>query len=80
MARDLGSYDMIIGQDLLEFSGMDLLFSKKPVTWSNTMIPFKDVSGMSPGLYYMKENSTVTTATNRIKEILDANYQPADLN
>ena len=79
VARDLCSYDMIIGQNLLEFLGIYLLFSKKAIAWSNAMIPFKDVSGMSPGLYYIRESSTVTAATNRIKEILDEKYQPADL-
>ena len=79
VAKDLGSYDMIIGRDLLKFLGIDLLFSQEVIAWNNATLPFKDVSGTSPGLYYIKESTAVTAATNRIKEILDVKYKPADL-
>ena len=79
VAKDLGSYDMIIGRDLLKFLGIDLLFSQEVIVWNNATLPFKDVSGTSPGLYYIKESTTVMAATNSVKEILDAKYKPADL-
>ena len=40
VAKDFGSYNMIIGRGLLEFLGMDLLFSKA-IAWSNAIIAIK---------------------------------------
>ena len=79
VAKNLGSYDMIIGRDLLKFLGVDLLFSQEVIAWNNAAIPFKNVSRISPRLFYIKESTAVTAATNRVKEILNAKYKPADL-
>ena len=35
-------YDMIMGTDLLESLGIDLLFSKKLATWDDLHIPMKN--------------------------------------
>ena len=39
---DNAQYDMIMGTDLLESLGKDLLFSKKLVTWDHLQIPMKN--------------------------------------
>ena len=43
VAPTLGTYDMIIGRDMLEFIGMDLRFSTMTVEWDGATMPFKDV-------------------------------------
>ena len=41
VTKDLGVYDMIIGRDLLQFLGIDVLFSTLTVEWDRADMPFK---------------------------------------
>ena len=80
IAKTLGSYDMIIGQDILQFLGIDIKFSTMTVEWNNQSIPFRDVTSTSQQSFYIKESKSIQDATKRIKQILEAKYKPADLN
>ncbi len=40
----MGTYDMIIGRDLMEALGMDLLFSDNLMRCDNTTVPLRDSS------------------------------------
>ena len=40
-SEDIG-YDMVIGRDLMESLGIDILFSKKVVTWEGNELPMRD--------------------------------------
>ena len=79
MVEDPGSNGMIIGGDLLKFLGMDICFLDKTVTWGNVSMPFKDVDAQSEDAYYIAEDKNLSDMSNRIKRILDAKYNPADL-
>ena len=50
----LGSYDMIIGRDVMEFLGIDIQFSKKEVEWDNAIVPFKDQDEVQNGIFHVK--------------------------
>ena len=41
ITKTLGAYDMIIGRDLLQFLGIDVLFSNLTVKWEGSSMPFK---------------------------------------
>ena len=45
VTKTLGAYDMILGRDLLEFLGIDILFSDKVIIqWDSATMPFKDAT------------------------------------
>ena len=70
---------MIIGRDLLTFLGVDILFSKSKVEWEHAELPFKDVNISRTEAYHIQDSKLITTSTERIKKILDAKYEPANL-
>ena len=41
VTKSLGAYDIIIGRDLLQFLGIDVLFSSLTVEWDGATMPFK---------------------------------------
>ena len=41
---NLGNYDMIIGRDMLETLGIDLLFSQHLMQWDNATVPMRHIS------------------------------------
>ena len=81
----LGTYDMIIGRDLMDAIGMDLLFSENLMKWDNATVPMRDTSWFNesrqnPYTYELHSmHDTVTTEVERIQGILDIKYAPADL-
>jgi hypothetical protein len=79
VAPDMGAYDMIIGRDMLSFLGIDIRFSDQKVTWENEQIPFKPYDAEVHTDYHIEETMAVNQATDRIREILEAKYEPADL-
>ncbi len=78
-------YNTIIGQDLVEAIGLDLLFSKNLMRWDNATVPMQDSSwfeGTTPNpfrndLFSMHDPDT--SEEERIQGILDIKYAPADL-
>ena len=79
VAPDLGSYDMIIGRDLLKFLQIDILFSKETVSWDNMDIPFKNTDTTVQEAYHIQDSKLISSSTEKIKKILDAKYEKANL-
>ena len=79
VTKDLGAHDMIIGRDLLQFLGIDVLFSTLKVEWDGIDMPFKDVNTPIYESYHVAEPAAVEEKTNRVKKILDTKYEAADL-
>ena len=78
VTKTLGAYDMIIGRDLLEFLGIDIKFSDKTVEWDSAIMPFKDIDDLG-GTFHADEPPQIVDASDRLKKILDAKYEAADL-
>ena len=78
VTKDLGNYDMIIGQDILSFLQIDPRFSTMEVEWDSTTMPFKHVNAAPLDAYFIKDPVRVTDASDCIKKILDAKYEPAN--
>ena len=80
VAPDLGVYDMIIGRDMLEFLGIDIKFSDLTVSWDGAVMPFKDAGSANvSALFHVDDPQIVNDAHDRLKKILDAKYEAADL-
>ena len=79
VTKTLGAYDMIIGRDLLEFLGMDVRFSNLTVEWEGSSMPFKDLHASPLESYHINDPVSVEERATRVKRILDAKYEPADL-
>jgi glutamyl/glutaminyl-tRNA synthetase len=81
----LSRYDMIMGRDLLKDLKMDFLFSKNLITWDNASIPMRDpdcfekenIEDFEQEIFLMHDPDT--TEVERIQQILDAKYAPANL-
>ena len=78
VAESLGVYDMIIGRDMLSFLGIDIRFSNHTVEWGTASIPFKDVA-QETACFHVEEPEHLQEATKRLQKILEAKYEPADL-
>jgi hypothetical protein len=78
-------YDLIIGRDLMEEIELDLKFSDMTMTWHGATIPMKDssllreenIEQLVNELFYLHDPNT--TEAERIQQILDNKYTPADL-
>ena len=70
---------MIIGRDLLRELGITLNFDRETMTWDSAEIPMKDVDATINDAYHLKDDGSTDKAMERIKSILDAKYEPADL-
>ena len=79
VTSDLGAYDAIIGRDMMDFLGVDIKFSTQTVVWDYAEIPFKDGDATIEEAYHVDEPEVVTHASDRLKKILDAKYEAADL-
>jgi hypothetical protein len=78
---------MIIGRDLMSQLGIILNFDRQTMTWDESTIKMKDYEDLfdinSPLIeFYWHEESYESQALNdaSLKKILDAKYEPADLN
>ena len=78
-------YDMIIGRDLMEHLGFDIMFSEKVMCWDNATAPMRSVDRFdNDEINYLEQeilsmNDPDTIGADRIQEIIDAKYSPADL-
>ena len=79
VTKNLGAYDMIIGQDILIDLGIDIKFSTQEVEWDGNSIPLRNSELDFKEAYYVNDSDIVEDAATRIKGILDAKYEPADL-
>ena len=83
-SSSLSNYDMIIGRDLMDSIGLDLLFSENLIRWDNATVPMRDNSlfreeKSNPYNELFSMHDPVTTEAERIQRILDMKYAPADL-
>ena len=75
---------MIMGRDLLDTLGMDLLFSEHMMRWDNATVPMRNPSMFHPDKKetYFNEmfliHDPLTTEAERIQRITDIKYSPAD--
>ncbi len=74
-----GRYDMIIGDDLLSELGIDLLYSRQVIQWDIAEIPMKHLEAIEQESFHIDDPAPVQDASMRIKSILDAKYEKADL-
>ena len=79
VTRQSFNYDMIIGRDLLTELGLEFSFKKQTITWDTAEIPMKPRDCTPETSFYIQESLAVDEATDRIKQIIDAKYEPADL-
>ena len=79
VAKSLGNYNLIIGQDLLHKLEIDIKFSTKTMCWNNVKINMKEPTCTIEDLFHVEEELFVTNETDCIAKILDAKYQPANL-
>ena len=79
VSKTLGSYDMIIGQDILSKLGIDIHFSTLTCTWDLRTIPMRESSVLPEQSYLVEETGPVAESTSRLKKILDAKYEMENL-
>ena len=72
-------YDMIIGRDLLECLKMDIKYSTSTMIWDDAEIPMKSTEAKIEDSFHVNDSPSLEEAANRIKQILDAKYEPANL-
>ena len=79
VTKNLGAYDMIIGRDILSDLGFKFDFTTMSVEWDGIEIPMKDSDTNEEENFFIPDPSTVDDSAERLKKILDAKYEPADL-
>jgi len=74
-------YDMILGRDILSDLGIDLLFSNQLIQWPdiNMELPMRSSDVTYEEAFLIGDGQAIDDATARIQQILDAKYEPADL-
>jgi hypothetical protein len=80
IAPTLGEYDIIIGRDILRQLGIILNFQQETIEWDDAVIPMKAEGAKLEESFFVPDSSSLDDATQRIKQILDAKYDAADLN
>ena len=74
------SYDIIIGTDLMQEIGIDLLNSSKTIRWDEQEINIRlRNTTIAQMMQLTKDPPAVQAETKRIMDILDAKYEPANL-
>ena len=74
-----GTYDVILGRDVLKELGIILDFQSDTVIWNESTISMKPTNCTQDISYFLTDSSRVESATERIAKILDAKYAPANL-
>ena len=67
---------MIISRDILTDLGIDIHFSTQTCTWEHSAIPMRESDTTIHQSYVVAESGPLKQATNRLKKILDAKYEP----
>ena len=78
--ENLGNYDMIIGRDLMHDLGIDVCFSTQTINWDGYELPMRsgDIT-LEQEIFLQQEPDHVEDAAGRMRGILDAKYEAADL-
>ena len=72
------NYDMIIGRDLMMQLGININFKNKTINWMDAEVPMRNPQSTS-NEFFIQETGIVEDAMTRVKNILDAKYEPANL-
>ena len=72
-------YDMIISTNLMSELRFKLNFQDACVEWEDASMPFKDRDATFESAFHVEDIGSVQECTDRIKWILDATYEKADL-
>ena len=80
-SADACMYDLIIGRDLMHEIGIDICFSTAEIVWDNASIPMQSVSKSTEEFEQelLFAHDPVTTDAERIQNIVESKYCPADL-
>ena len=70
---------MILGRDLLDKLGIDIKFSTKTIAWNGVETSMRDQDTPLEALVTTADSPGVADATDRIRQILEAKYEAADL-
>jgi hypothetical protein len=79
VTENTSNYDMIMGRDMLKELGIQINFGSNSVTWDEVSIPMKPFNARIETDYHIEDSVAVKDATKRMKQILDAKYEPANL-
>ena len=79
VSENLGAYDMIIGRDILSDLGVKFDFTDMSVEWDGMSIPMKDSEATEEESFYVPDPAELDETAGRLKKILDAKYEAADL-
>ena len=79
LTDNLGNYDIILGRDFMTELSLEISYVDNCVNWDNLSVPLKQEGGDQSSFFIREESKSVTESTNRIKRILDAKYEKADL-
>ena len=80
VAKDTGVYDAVIGRDLLRELGITMNFKTNTVTWDDSTIHMRSQLSKAASAYFIRDSKELEDSTTRVKRILDAKYEKADLN
>jgi hypothetical protein len=79
VAKDTGIYEAVIGRDLLRELGITLNFKDNTLTWDDSTIHMRTNLSKAATDYFIRDSKELEDSTARIKRILDAKYEKADL-
>ena len=79
VSSNLGAYDMIIGRDILSALGIQFDFATMSMKWEQAIVPMKDSSAVAEEAFHIQDPEAIMDASSRLKGILDAKYEKADL-
>ena len=80
VTNNKSNYDIIVGRDTLCELGIGLDFASNSITWNGSRIDMKPPNCNTTEHYFINDPSNVEEASDRIKRILDAKYEKANLN
>ena len=80
-SKEPTNYDMIIGRDLLEELGINLKFNTGTIEWDEAQLPMRDPGVTQEQMFLADdaEGKLAVQASERLKAILDAKYEKANL-
>ena len=81
-SKSATNYDMIIGRDLLEELGINIKFSTGVIEWDEAQLPMRSPNMTQEDVFLAEstEGHLAIRAADRMKQILDAKYEKANLN
>jgi len=79
VTKSLGPCDVIISRDILKFLKIDLRFSDEIMEWDGAEMPFEDGDASANEVCCAADSDPVEDAAHRVKRILDAKCDKADV-